>query len=491
MKLRPYQEQGVADIRAAFQQSRRVLYVLSTGGGKTLLFSYISRGVYQNRKRVLILAHRRELLKQISSALGQWNVPHGILDAQARGIPRHPVVVGSVFTVYRRLKHMPRYDLIIQDEAHHCSGNNTYSKILNHFPDARQLGVTATPARASGEPLGASFDTLIEGPSTAELIAMGYLCPPEVYAPSKPNLAGVHIRQGDFVVSELDAAMNKPTITGDAIEHYRKLAFGKLTVVFCVSVKHARDTAEMFNKAGISAAHVDGKMEDFERDRTLARFSRGEIRVLTSCNLISEGFDVPGIECAIMLRPTESMPLYLQMVGRALRIYPGKSKAVILDAAGLTLRHGFPDAPREWTLAGEMKAPSERAPRVSVCAKCFAAYKPAPMCPRCGHIPPVQDRKVKHVDGELVQVSAADEYAAQTDDLARQYAILKNVGRNRGYQDPDGWAFGIISAKLAERLAKERGLPRGTVNGLHPDERSELRARVMKAMSNEDQPEML
>lgn len=487
MHLRPYQLKGEEDVREAFRKHRRALFVMATGGGKTALATHIAAGVASKKKRVLVLAHRRELLDQLSGALGKWKVRHSIIDAERIGIPRTDVVVGSVFTVFRRLRHMPQYDLIIMDEAHHCSGSNTFSKVMEHFPNAFHLGITATPARHTQEPLGDSFDTLVFGPQTAELINMGYLCPPQVYAPSAPDLSGVHRRGGDFVTAEIDSKMNKPTITGDAILHYQKLAMGKRAIAFCCTVAHAEAVAAQFRAAGVAAASVDGKMDAYTRASRLKDFERGTVPVITSVNLISEGFDCPAAEVGIMLRPTESMPLYIQMVGRLLRTYPGKKSAVIMDHAGLTLRHDLPDAPRQWSLDGVPKPPTEFVPRVVVCQKCYACHSGGE-CPRCGHVNRGHERKLRQVDGDLSLVSDAQEYDTQETsdplaDVKRQYHILKNVARQRSYENPEAWAFRIVSARLADRLHKEGGEAGAAIDEL--EQQTLVRDRVTTAMSRE------
>lgn len=471
-----------------------MLYVLPTGGGKTVCFSYISAGVAKNKKRVWIIAHRRELLKQISDALRLAGVRHATLTGGNAGIPRSDVIVASVFTLKNRLKHMQAPHLIIGDEAHHFAPGSTWHKCIEAFPNARVLGVTATAVRTDGVGLGDCFDTLIEGCSVSELTARGFLSPAEVYAPATIDVSAVHRRGGDYVTTELAEAADKPTITGSAVEHYRRLAGGKRAVAFCCSIAHAKHVAADFRAAGYASEHVDGKMDDHIRDRVIQQFRDGVVQVLTSCDLISEGFDLPSIECAILLRPTESLGLYLQQVGRAIRISPGKTKTIVLDHAGNTRKHGFIDEPRKWSLAGIEKATrAESIPRVTTCERCFACYSPSVgICPRCGNIPEIKDRKVKHVDGELVQIGGAEVYteAADTKELERQYFILCNVGRNRGYDEfkARDWAFRLVSAKLANRLAKERAISGNTTNGLLEVEIDELRRKtIARAMSKEEE----
>lgn len=341
-ELRPYQIEGRDKIRDAFAGgARRVLYTLPTGGGKTATFSHIAAGVYHKRKRVVILAHRDFLLDQISEALREWRVPHGILTGGRIGVPRHHVVVASVMTLKNRIRHIPAPDLMIGDEAHHFARENTWGKIVQAWPTSKVLGVTATPVRTDQQPLGNMFDEMVVGPSVAELTALGYLSPTEVYAPSVPDLSGVSRRMGDYAVGDLEVAMDKPSLTGSAVTHYQKITPGKKGVAFCVSLKHAEDVAQAFRVAGVASEIISGKMDRGERNAVLRRFTTGETKVMTACDLISEGFNCPAIDVAILLRPTQSLGLYMQQVGRAIRISPGKrclaAGTKILTHRGLVL----------------------------------------------------------------------------------------------------------------------------------------------------------
>jgi len=482
VQLRDYQERAIEGVRDSFRQGhKRTLLVSPTGSGKTLMFSYISAGMARNDKRIVIIAHRRELLKQISAALKNVGVKHAILAAGTMGLPRANVVVASVFTLARRLAKFPEPDLIIGDEAHHFTPDSTWGKVVQAFPNARVLGVTATPERLDGKGLGLLFDDMVMGPTVAELTEQGFLSPAEVYAPSKPDLSRARTRMGDYVTKDLEDTMDKPSITGSAVAHYTKLAAGRRAVAFCVSVKHAKDVAEDFRLAGYHASHVDGGMDERERDGILAKFEAGEIQILTSCDLISEGFDLPAIEVAILLRPTKSLSMYLQQVGRAIRPSPGKEKTIVLDHAGNTKMHGFIDEHREWQLtadsARKKRTAEEVAATIRSCPKCFAEHRPSPVCPRCGHVYQLKSRKVQQVDGELVQISRAEDakQAAAVTDLSRRYQVLRSIGKNRGYAHPDKWAFNVICGQESARLAKIRSANGGvTTNGLTVEERSKI-----------------
>lgn len=477
--LRDYQQKQIIDIREAFARHRRVLDVLPTGGGKTLEFSYIADGVQRKGKRVGIFAHRRELLRQISKALDMFGVPHAVLNADSRGMPRAPVLVASVFTFINRMKHCPELDLIIVDEAHHAAIGTTWGRIISQFPKARILGVTATPLRLDGKGLADSFDHMVVGPSVAELTAMGWLSPAEVYAPKHAlDLRSIKVVGGDYKNSELAEMMDKPSITGNAVEHYARMAPGKSAIAFCCSIQHAEDVAAEFKMAGIAAEHVDGKMEDFERDAALMRFQRGETKVLSSCDLISEGFDMPSIEVAILLRPTKSLGLYMQQVGRAIRPSPGKTRTLILDHAGNTAQHGFVDEPREWSLATKERKERKKSEPISVCPKCYAVHHPAPFCPRCGHEYISSPREVAQLDGQLERISGPEDIAEafRETEYAKSYGILLGVARARSMEKAHEWAFANVAAKYARDLARagERKVEGMMINGLTLVERDRL-----------------
>lgn len=452
ISLRNYQHQAVADLRESYRSGhKRPLLVSPTGSGKTVLFSYMASEARKRDNRVMILAHRAELLEQISNTLRQFSVAHGFIAPGYPGDGRLGVQIASVFALARRIERVAPPDFVIIDEAHHCISGSTWGKIIEAWPNARVLGVTATPARLSGEGLGDIFDDMVLGPSVADLIELGSLSPYRLFAPKPMNLTGVHMRAGDYVRGELAEAVDKPTVTGDAIREYSKRAAGKRACVFCVSVEHAAHVAAQFKASGFPAASIDGGMDRGERKRVLADFMAGRILVLTSCDLISEGFDVPAIEVAILLRPTQSLSLYLQQVGRALRIFEGKSEAIILDHAGNALRHSLPDDERDWSLDGAKKSKRERDPDdipVKSCPKCYAAVRSiASSCKHCGHVFEVKARVIEHVDGELEEVDkeAIRRQVRIEQAKAKSLDDLLALAKQRGYKPQ--WAHHIFNAR--------------------------------------------
>lgn len=453
--LRTYQNTLIERTRANFIAGKTSqLLVLPTGGGKTVCFSYMASKAVEKGLRVWILAHRVELLEQISRTLTSFNVAHGMVAPSYLGDRHAQVQVASVFTLVRRMDRYAAPDLIIVDEAHHAISDSTWGKVIAAYPQAKLLGVTATPIRLSGEGLGDLFQCMVQGPSMRDLIGLEALSPYRLFAPAGVDLSGVHSRMGDYVRGELEAAVDKPSVTGDAVSHYKRLADGRRAVAFCVSVKHAQNVADQFNASGIVARAIDGAMERDLRSAILAEFAAGKVQVLASCDLISEGFDVPAIEAAILLRPTQSLGLYLQQVGRALRTFPGKTEAIILDHAGNVKRHGLPDEERLWSLDGSVKKRGEKKSEVPVktCAECFATVSSLATHCGCGYEFPVVERELKHVDGELEEVTEAQAVKARKQEQGLAFTVddLIAIGRKRGMKRPELWARHVMRARHAK-----------------------------------------
>ena len=400
INLRPYQTQLITDIRLQYQLGRRsVLAVLPTGGGKTVCFSYIAQQASIKGNRVCVLVHRQELLDQASRAMP---MPHGRIAAGKGMDLSHAVQIASVQTLARRLHLLPSdfFQLLVVDEAHHTSAG-TWAKVIEHFQAAKLLGVTATPIRSDGRGLGEHYQAMVEGPTAKQLTDAGFLAAAKVLAPPGFNSTGLRKRMGDFDPKEAEQRVG--TIMGDCLGHYRKHLPGQTAIAFCCSVAHAEAVAGLFQSAGIAAASIDGSMDGNMRRELLQRLAVGDLKVLTSCALIGEGVDVPSVGGCILLRPTASVALHLQMIGRCLRPQPGK-RAVVLDHVGNTLRLGHHLEPRDWTLDGIRKRDREAAPSVKVCPQCFAtSASAAQMCHECGHVfAPQERRELQQVDGELV-----------------------------------------------------------------------------------------
>jgi len=451
IELRPYQLQAVDEIRQGYQQGHRsVLFVLPTGGGKTVLFSHITRETAARGNRVCVLVHRAELLRQASASLTALGVPHGLIAAGRSMNLAAPVQVASVQSLARRLHLIPQgfFQLLVIDEAHH-SNAGTWAKVLQHCASARVLGVTATPCRSDGRGLGEFYSHMVLGPTPAELTDAGFLAPARVLAPPGPSLLGLRKRMGDFDMSQAGQMLQAGQAMGDCLAHYRQHLNGQTAIAFCCSVAHAEAVADLFNRYGVAAASIDGTMEPLQREQLLAELGAGRLKVLTSCQLIGEGVDVPSVAGCILLRPTQSVSLHLQMIGRCLRPQPGK-RAVILDHVGNTQRLGHHLEDREWTLDGTLKKDREAAPSVKVCPKCFCCLPSGkPRCSECGHEFTPERRELEHVDGELVEVSA-DQLKRETrreQGEARTVEDLVQIGKRRGMKNPTAWARHVMAAR--------------------------------------------
>jgi superfamily II DNA or RNA helicase len=444
MNLRPYQSQLIAEIRGQYQLGHKaVLAVLPTGAGKTVCFSHIAQAAARKGNRVLILVHRAELLDQASRAIP---APHGIIAAGRAMDLSHTVQVASVQTLARRLHKLPRdfFQLVIIDEAHH-SNAGTWARTLEHFHQAHLLGVTATPIRLDGRGLGEHYQAMVEGPTAQWLTDNGYLASARVFGPPGFDTTGLRKRMGDFDTKEAEHRIG--TIMGDCLSHYRKHLDGQTAIAFCCSVAHAEAVARLFISAGIPAASIDGSMDAATRRQLLDDLGTGRLKVLTSCALIGEGVDVPSVGGCILLRPTASTSLHLQMIGRCLRPSPGKAAAVVLDHVGNTLRLGHHLEPREWTLDGLAKRDREQAPSVKVCPQCFAtSMSAAQVCRECEHVfAPQETRELKQVDGELVEVAARERKREQGSAQSLQDLIA--LGQSRGYKNAVAWAKHVMYAR--------------------------------------------
>jgi superfamily II DNA or RNA helicase len=350
--LRDYQRELVDKIKAAFLVHRRVLAVAPTGAGKTIVFAHIARNAAETGRKILILAHRLEIIEQIRQVVGDHD---------------GNIEYSTVQSIHK-VQTIP--DLIIIDEAHHAV-NNSYLQYLMQVENALILGVTATPQRLDGKGLKDVFETMVLGPTVQELIAKGYLSPYRYLAPPSPfDKAKLRMIGGDYGKQEIDRIIRLTPLFGDTILHYRKFLDGKRVLVFCPTVLLCYDIAEAYNKADIPAAVLEGNMSFEDRRVILNRFRDGEIKAIMSCDLIGEGLDIPAVEGIQMLRPTKSTSIFLQQVGRALRPSPGKKEAIILDHAANVFRHGMPDEERVWTLNGYTLS----AVRIKRCYGCYKVF---------------------------------------------------------------------------------------------------------------------
>ena len=447
MLLRPYQIDSVAQIIAATDP----MVVAPTGSGKTVIVAEVIRQA--EHKFVLVIAHRRELIHQMRDKLAEFGIAAGVILAGEPLNQMARVQVASVQTLWSRCMRgktaLPLADIVVIDEAHHCRAR-TYRKIVESYPDAKIIGLTATPCRRDGRGLGSTFKTMIETPQVEQLIDLGFLVKTRVYAPTIPDLKGIHTRQGDYVESELAERIDRSELVGDIITHWHRHAERRKTVVFATSVAHSIHLKDEFVKSGVRAEHIDGQTPKPERDEILAKLSRGELEVVVNCMVLTEGWDQPDVSCCVLARPTKSIGLYRQMAGRVIRPAPGKTDALILDHAGAVFQHGFVEDPVIWSLDPDTKAetpaheardlsPSTRA--LLACTKCSAVRTAGKPCPECGFMPRRPGEYLTIREGELAHLDRdgrQHNHHFDADERKRWHRMLAYIAQQRGYKA--GWA---------------------------------------------------
>lgn len=462
LALRPYQEDIVSRVQVEFIKGfKRVLSVLPTGGGKTVIFTYIAKKARDRGSRTIILVHRDFLIRQTSKKLAELGIPHGIISGK-NPMTSDLIQVASVDTLVRRLDRLKiKPTFIVCDEAHHIVAAK-WARIVDAFPAAFVLGFTATPERTDGTGLGLMFESMVVGHTVRQLTEDGWLVPSIVYAPPLPvDFSRVRkARNGDYADEALEEILDDRTVTGCAVSHYKAICPDVPAVAFCTTVLHSMHVASQFVSAGIPAATIHGGLPKQEQERLLADFAAGRIKILASCELISEGFDLPSVGAVILLRPTLSLALYLQQIGRCLRPDEGKIAAYILDHVGNCFKHGLPDEDRDWTLAGSKstKCKFEKTPPIRQCAKCFAVFAPSPACPLCGHEVQIKKREssLEVVEGELKPVDEVNTKRANTVQEIRRRAAdcttleqLQALGRELKYKP--GWALAYWKARQAKQ----------------------------------------
>lgn len=440
MKLRDYQQTLYESTRQAFRNGKRVLVVAPCGAGKSYIFSAMA----QNTKGdVLVLVHRRELKEQHERLFRDL----GITNAR----------VNTYQTERNRLGQYPKPKLLIVDEAH-LSRSQGWSEIVEYY-DTYTVGLTATPVRLDGKPLGSIYTSMVQGITTKELIRQNRLAPYEYYAPVSVDTDNLKIQAGDFLMKDLERLMNDRAIYSDALKSWERIAGGEKTIAYCVTIDHAKRTADIFTAAGYPAVEIDGETPTKKRDQIMQDFRDGKIKILCNVGIISEGVSIDDVTCCLLLRPTQSHALYWQQAMRCMRFQPGKT-AKIIDCAGNFSRNPLPDADVEWSLTVPVKKESRTDKngdfKIRTCKECFMVFPTAPVCPFCGASYSMDPKEIKaHEDIQLERIT--EEKKRELERLRkwqkREVAMCKTfqellaIEKERGYKP--GWAF---------RMAKMKGL---------------------------------
>jgi superfamily II DNA or RNA helicase len=422
MKLHAYQDDVVDELERKIAEGiRRIIIVAPTGAGKTVIAGEIIKRAAARYQRVLFLAHRDELLTQPRNKLRNFfDIIAGIIkagrDKDAR--PQALVQVAGVQTLYWRCvrtnrMELPAADIVFVDECHHVRAM-TYQRIIEAYPDAIIVGLTATPCRGDGRGLGNVFEAMIECPQIAELIKLKHLVPVKIFTTPAPDLSGVRVMAtGDYNTDELSAKMDP--LVGDFVEHWLRHAQRRRTVAFAVDIKHSVHLVDELLKSGVRAEHLDGSTAQDDREAILGRLASGETEVVCNCMILTEGFDLPDIGCIALVRPTRSLGLFRQMIGRGLRPAEGKTDVIILDHSGGVRRHGRPDDVIEWTLDVDQRATNvTHEARVATagsdpfveCKSCGHLRMRGLACDNCGWEPKPPARAIDYIDDDLVELGA-------------------------------------------------------------------------------------
>jgi len=410
--LRQYQKDVLNDlIRANKKGYKKIILQAATGAGKTVMAAALVNYFTKNNLKVLFLAHRRELITQASDKLDQSDIRHGIIMASIKSSKLEDVQIASIDTLRARAINakkmsLPDADVIFIDECHR-SLSNTYLNLIKEYSNSLLIGLTATPVRGNGDGLGGIYDHMVCAPSIKELTKQGSLVDVTYYSPSVPDLKGIGVIGGDFNSKSLNERMDQPKLVGDIATTWKHLAKGKQTIVFASGVKHSKNIMESFKSMGITAAHLDGKTGTEERERILKDFNSRKIMVICNCMVLTEGFDAPCAEVCILARPTKSLGLYIQMIGRVLRPHKSKKEAIVIDHSGAVYINGFVDDDHKWDLTkGIVRERAEREERkkedsVIVCEGCFRTYSGSNICPSCGKIHQPKSEYVAFLDSQL------------------------------------------------------------------------------------------
>ena len=439
--LRDYQTELLNKIFSSFREGyRRPLVVAPCGAGKSYLFVEL---IKRTRGEALILTHRQELKEQHEALLEELGAKN------AR--------VAMILTEANRLGQYPTPELIVTDEAH-LSRSNSWMKVINYY-NTFTVGFTATPVRLDGKPLGDIFDVLLEGVDARWLIVNRRLAPYEYYAPTLVDTSGLRTVAGDYVVSDLERLMNERAIYGDIIESYRRFAPGERSICYCVSVNHAKETAQAFNAAGIRAEYLSSGTPARQRKAIMEDFREGRITVLCNVGIISEGVSIDEVSCVMLLRATESMALGIQQMMRCMRYLPGKT-AKVIDCVGNYTRVGLPDDDREWSLDKPLRKRGLTDKNgnfyIRCCPECYLTFATAPKCPFCGTEYPLHPREIQAKQNielqritaeEALRVAEAKKKSRIEQGRANTFEELVRLGKQRGYKNPAFWAAQVMRGR--------------------------------------------
>lgn len=473
IELRQYQVAALDALRKKYASgTKRVLLISPTGSGKSLMFCEILRSAYEKGRSAIMVVRGRSLVDQASEKLADYNVPHGVrMASHWNNRPHERIQVCSIDTLYRR-KIAPDADIIVIDESH-TAGGDSYAWLFAHYPDALFLPVTATPYLKKG--MRHIADDYVQATTMRELIDTGYLVPLKYFAPSTINLTNVKIDStGDYNAKQLYEASDDTKVYGDLVANYQKLIPGLTAIAYGVNVDHSKKIADSFIKSGIPALHIDANTPLAERKMIIAKLVAKEILIISSVGTMTTGIDIPSLEAIIVARPTTSLNLHLQIIGRVTRIYPGKCHGIVLDHAGNIVRHGLAEFDRAVNLDGF--TPKESDIKPVTCKQCYAVFCPLEnylaagiqnrtkryyVCPACKH-----DNAPAQRDAPDIEMQTSDDELLELGDEQIETLLIRNkyaeleVLRKRT-KNKDGktynwqWTFYRLIAEYGEPKIKQ------------------------------------
>lgn len=441
-QLFDYQQKLVNETREKLAQGNYgVLIVSPPGSGKSVVIAEIARLTTLKKNRILFFVHRKELVNQIKDSFIKQDV-----DLKYCTI----LTVGKVAN---RLNILAKPDLIIVDESQH-SRAKTYQKIFNYYSDIPRLGFTGSPWRLSGKGFKDIYSAMVLGPTTKWLIKNKKLAPFTVYGYQLGDKSTLKSGStGDYTKKSLDK-YTKSIIHGDIVKSWLKFAKDRKTIIYCHSTSFSKEVAQSFRDAGINAVHADAKTPESKRDKIMADFKKSKIKILCNVDLVSEGFNVPDCSCVVLLRPTQSLVIYLQQSMRAMRYQPNKH-AIIIDQVGNFERFGLPDTDYKWTLEDRDKHPHRESStdgiQIKTCPDCFAVIKADSVkCPICGHDFSIEIRKIKQKKDQELRAIKAEQF--HIDLIAKKkvselssFKELTMYAKAKHYKN--GWAWHMAKRK--------------------------------------------
>lgn len=459
IRLRQYQQELQYEVGQSLRRVKRVMLQSAPGSGKTCIAASIASAFASRSSEVWFICHRAELVEQASKTFFKFGLQHSFIAAGYPQVTDALVKICSIDTLKNRLEVLKAPRIALVDEAHH-GGAVGWAEVIDWLVanGAQVIGLSGTPQRHDGAGLDKHFDEIVLGPTVAWLMAEGYLSQYKIFAPSAPDMQGVRKQMGEYNKKDAADRMGKPKLTGDMISHWLKHAKGMRTIGFAVNVKHSKYLVDEFNAAGIRAAHLDSGTKKKDRKRIIEMFADGELDIIWNVALFGEGFDLSAIaqrditiDAIIDAAPTMSLPWYLQKIMRPMRPMPGKI-AIILDHAGNSNLHGFPEDDRNWSLESSgisKKAANDNGPPPPVtCDGCFQQIRRPlpPCCPSCGKKILADVKLIEVVDGELPEVTEAMKRERRGQQKreeweAKDLQALVALGMKRGMKNPQHWAF--------------------------------------------------